>query len=94
MFFGAGFVALQIFLSLREPRWPGLVLPILSFCVSLLGLFGVANFGDSAALAVTAVTVFLLYNIPTVLLLAVYFACRERQRRKRALERMQAQDLD
>ena len=32
-------------------------------------------------------------NIPTFVLLAVYFVCRPRRRRQKQLDRMQVQDL-
>ena len=31
-----GFVVLQVFLSKRESKWPGLILPLLSFLCSLV----------------------------------------------------------
>jgi hypothetical protein len=40
----AGAIALQIFLSNKESRWPGFILPILSFGYSLMGLLAVAGF--------------------------------------------------
>jgi hypothetical protein len=38
--------------------------------------------------------VFLICNIPTAVLIAIYFACREKQRRRKALLKMQVQDLE
>ncbi|KPU45101.1 hypothetical protein OXPF_15790 [Oxobacter pfennigii] len=38
--------------------------------------------------------VFLLYNIPTAILLIVYFACRENIRKNSQLEKMNIQDLE
>jgi hypothetical protein len=49
---------------------------------------------DIPALILTVVSVFLLYNIPTIILLVTYFACREKQRRKTALDKMRMQDLE
>jgi hypothetical protein len=43
--------------------------------------------------AITVGSVFLLYNIPTIVLLAIYFGCREKRRKTKALEKMRAQDL-
>ena len=37
---------------------------------------------------------FLVGNIPTVIYLLIYFACRETQKRRRLLEKMNIQDLD
>lgn len=38
--------------------------------------------------------VFLLYNIPTAILLTVYFACRENIKKRSQLEKMNIQDLE
>ena len=35
----------------------------------------------------------LLANIPTLILLAIYFACRGKQRRNKRLDKMSIQDL-
>lgn len=119
---GAGAILLQIYLSKKESRWPGLVLPIIMLCISLLAVIGVATFTaipatqqvvdengvviqetaleivepmqSTSSLLYTVGSVFLLYNIPTVVLLAIYFGCREKQRKRKALEKMQAQDLE
>ena len=124
----AGVVVLQVFLSKKENKWLGLILPIISFCVSLTVVFGMAvytilpteqtavvqnidengnvleeifiqpaNASQSdqpvASMVLALGGVFLLYNIPTVVLMGIYFACRESQKRKKALEKMQVQDL-
>jgi len=38
-------------------------------------------------------TILLVMNIPTVVLLAIYFGCREKIKRKKAIEKMNIQDL-
>lgn len=91
----AGIVLLQIFLSKREDKWPGLVLPILAFLFGLLFPLNMAvpSEGVSAGFIFQMILVWLLGNIPTFLLLAIYFACRGKQRRKRQLDKMNIQDL-
>lgn len=91
-----GIVLLQIFLSRRESRWPGLVLPILFFLFSLMyPLNAVFLPGMSTGqLVLQIVLIWLAANIPTYILLAIYFACREKYRRKKQLEKMNIQDLD
>ncbi|MDR1689756.1 MAG: hypothetical protein LBS21_14285 [Clostridiales bacterium] len=137
LLFAAGIVILQIFLSRKENKWLGLILPIISLCISVISVLGVAFYStvtsqsstlqttygneeiiweeivtdetnpvDDAmeriavrpaksihSLVITIISVFLLYNIPTVILFAIYFAGREKQRRKKALESMKKQDL-
>jgi len=121
----AGIVVLQIFLSKKESKWPGLILPCISFGISVLAVLGILLFsavtGTGATMGTTlivdgeiveqiehtvtqisspgtviatAVYVFLLYNIPTAVLIAIYAACRGKRNRKRALEKMSVQDLE
>lgn len=68
---------LQMLLSRQPAKWPGLLLPIFSFVVSL-GLFGV-KFWAAVQLPFTLqgylapFVSFLLANIPTSVFLGVYF---------------------
>ena len=90
--FIVGGVLLEIFLARREPKWPGLVLPVLTLLYSLAMACNVAAIGDSfpwgALLGTLAVG-----NIPTVVLLAIYVACREKQRKRSELDKMEIDDL-
>ena len=90
-----GAVVLQIFLSRRESPWPGLVLPGVSFLLSLIPLLNVAALpGAGAGEILTALLlVFLLYNIPTLVLLAIYWAARERYRTRDQVDKMKIDDL-
>ena len=85
----AGVVLLEMYLAHKPGRWPGLVLPIVSFLISL----SITNLGDMSAAIAQAVIVWVLANIPTAVLLAIYFAARRRVRRTREQNRMSAQDL-
>lgn len=40
------------------------------------------------------VSVFVLYNIPTAILLCIYFACREKIKKEYMLDKMNIQDLE
>jgi len=117
----AGVIWLQIFLSKRESRWPGLILPGISFLASLIGVIGIAALsavrtttstqlftengvvveqfstwitGSPASVVWTVLYVFLLCNIPTGVLLAVYAACRSKRKKLRDLGKMSVQDLE
>ncbi|MBR4285202.1 MAG: hypothetical protein IKT36_03900 [Methanocorpusculum sp.] len=81
-------VLLQIFLSRTESKIPGLVLPALCFLFSLIVPLNmiVAN---SAALLF-----WLIVNIPTIILLLVYFVCRQQYKKKNQIEKMKIQDLE
>lgn len=91
-----GAIVLQIFLSRRESPWPGSVLPGLSFLYSILAVCNIAALPETSGLeiAATILMVLLLYNLPTLVLLAIYFACRGKYRRKREMDKMNAQDLE
>ena len=90
--FVVGGVLLEIFLARRESKWPGLVLPALTLLYSLAMACNVAAVGDSfpwgALLASLA-----MGNIPTVVLLAIYAAGRERLKKRREIDKMQIDDL-
>lgn len=113
---GVGGIWLQIFLSKKESKWAGLILPFISFGISLMPLLGVLLFSANKGTMTTAVNgeiveqtteqiasissiigssvyIFILYNIPTVILLVIYAACRGKRNRQRALEKMSVQDL-
>lgn len=91
----AGIVCLQIFLSKRESKWPGLVLPILAFLFSLLYPLNMIapDEGVTVSFIIQMLIVWLMGNIPTIILLAIYFGCRGKQRRNKQLDKMNIQDL-
>ena len=88
-----GGILLQIFLSKRESKWPGLILPGMCFLFSLLAVLSVAALGSVGEIVMAILTVLVLYNIPTVVLLAIYFACREKFRKRREVDKMNIADL-
>lgn len=87
---------LQIFLSKKENKWLGLLLPFISFAYSLLMVFSIAILDSMTKweIFVLIASTFFMANIPTVILLAIYFGCREKIRRKKALEKMNIRDLE
>ncbi len=91
----AGTVLLQIFLSKRDSRWPGLVLPIITFIYSLLAVFAMAAYvGESiGAVVLQVIGIFLLTNIPTFILLAIYFGLRHDKRKNKEINKMNIKDL-
>ena len=94
--FLVGIVFLQIFLSKNESKFPGLVLPIISFLVAILFVMNMAMppEGVAGGFVWDTIVVFLLANTPTLILLAIYFASRKSNSRKKQLDRMNIQDLN
>lgn len=89
-----GIVALQVFLSRRKAWWPGLVMPVCTLPGVLLVLpnvlFNALSEAENAGQALLGSALCLL---PTLVLLAVYFLCRRREKSKQQLDKMNIQDL-
>lgn len=89
----AGGVFLQIFLSKRESRWPGLVLPLLAFLQSLLLPLNLMDTGSVSRNVLTVLVTLLAGNIPTLVLLAIYWAVREKRRVRDQIDKMKIDEL-
>ena len=88
-----GGTLLQIFLSKRESKWPGLVLPAITFLYSVLMVLNIAAVGNARGVMVTMTAILITGNIPTLILLAIYFACRSGRKKKSEVDRMHIEDL-
>lgn len=91
--FAVGGILLQISLSRRESRWPGLILPLLTFLGALLLPLNVADTGSVSRNILLVLVTLLMGNIPTVVLLAIYWAAREKFRVGKQMEKMGKQDI-
>ena len=89
-----GIISLQVFLSRAQSRVPGLILPGICFLFSIIGGLGVAQFGGKMETLWTCLMTFLLLNISTVVLLGIYYACREKYRVLKQVEKMNIRDLE
>jgi len=94
MALGVGGIWLQIFLSRKESKWAGLILPIITFGISLIFVMNVAFINDIGTVIVTIVSALLLGNIPTAVFLVIYAVCRGRRKKQRDLDKMSVQDLE
>ena len=89
----AGTILLQIFLSKRESKWPGLVLPAITFLCSVLMMLNVTAMETARAVIAALLSAFIMGNIPTLILLAIYFVCREKWRTHSEMDKMRISDL-
>ena len=89
----AGTILLQIFLSKRESKWPGLVLPAITFLCSVLMMLNVTAMETVRAVIAALLSAFIMGNIPTLILLAIYFVCREKRRTRSEVDKMRISDL-
>ncbi|WP_258876390.1 hypothetical protein [Clostridium sp. CM028] len=75
-----GIIILQIFLSKRQNKWLGLILPIINVIFSIRAVLGI-NFdgGESiSTIVMETIMTFLVWNILTGVLSDIYFTCREK----------------
>lgn len=84
---------LEVFLARTRSKIPGLILPVLSFLVSLVQVFSMAAYGGFWNTLGTLLVVLLFGNIMTILLLLIYAVCRHRREKKDELNKMNIQEL-
>jgi hypothetical protein len=91
-----GGICLQVFLSRKESKWFGLILPFIFLAYSVVMVFNVVLYDDMTAWRIFSMlfSTFFMANIPTYVLLAIYLGCREKFKRRRELDKMRAQDLN
>lgn len=94
LIFFAGMIWLQVFLSKNRNKWLGLILPIIFFAFSLVNLLSIMDTGDTFKNIVLIIGVLLLSNIPTLILLIIYWVFREKIKHANELDKMNIQDLE
>lgn len=89
-------VYLQIYFSKMESKWIGLILPGLTLIISIIMVLNIAeppvDISISKRIAMV-LSAFLTSNIPTIILLAIYAASRQKLKRKSEIEKMNIKDL-
>lgn len=95
LLFIAGVVLLQVILSKKDNKWLGRILPILSFLYSLIYPLNmiVPTEGADFGFVLSMLLVWLMANIPTIVLSVIYIACREKFKKNKQLNKMNIQDL-
>lgn len=93
-------VLLELWLAWREKRWPGLLLPLACLVWAAANAFSPLDTPSEAPFGLrlmACLRLFLVENAFTLVLLAIYAACRERRRwklrRDRELDKMNIDDL-
>ena len=87
-----GVPVLQVFLSRRENQGLGLLLPLLTFLNSLVMVCSVTAYEGGVPWGPILASL-ISGNIPTAVLLVIYFACREKFRRRSELDKTRIEDL-
>lgn len=94
LLFTAVLLVLEIFLAKSERWWPGLLPPLCPFLYALFMCLQVTALESVLQTVFHAVGMFLILNLPTYVLLTIYFVCREKKRKKKMLDKMNIRDLD
>lgn len=89
-----GIIFLQFHLSKQSNKWLGLILPITTSSYSLLRLFIVISAFASKVDVGIAITIFLTFNMPTIVMLTIYFVLRKKVNQNSELDKMNIQDLE
>jgi hypothetical protein len=89
---------LQYFLSKTTHKYPGLIIPILSFMMSLLTVLGLGYTNEKPiAILVTSLYTLIISNIPTVIFIGIYLKVRDsletNKRVNRDIDKMNIKDL-
>ena len=91
----AGAIALQVFLSKKQNKFIGLILPTISLLYSLIMVLNVV-FEETMTnwqVFFTLFSTFFIGNIPTIILLAIYFGIREKMKIESELDKTRIKDL-
>lgn len=93
---GIAILMLHIFLSKKENKYLGLIIPSIYVLLSILTCVGAAMFIGviDADTIVQSVIIFITYNIPTLIFMAIYFSCRKKVNKISELDKMNIQDLN
>lgn len=91
----AGAIALQVFLSKKQNKFIGLILPTIALLFSLILVLNVV-FEETMTnwqVFFTLFSTFFIGNIPTIILLAIYFGIREKLKIESELDKTRIKDL-
>lgn len=77
-----GCIWLQVFLSMKENKWFGLILPSISFLYSMKMVFGIVVIDGMVGWDIFTLLVSIIFyaNFSTLFLIAIYFYCRNHKR--------------
>ena len=115
---GVGIVSLQLYLSKKENKWLGLILPIISFLLSAIIVVGVIMITiyspevldaieagwitgqathpalDNPDVVMTGVMAFVIFNLPTIVLLIIYKVIRNTVKQELELDYLAPSEVE
>ncbi len=91
-------VLLQILLSTRKSKWFGIILPVLSFLMSIVYVLNISGTSVNGRAfwsgGFGVIVVFIMGNVPTIVLSIIYMACREKVKKNKEINKMNIHDLE
>lgn len=90
MIFLFGIVMLQIFLSNRENKWAGLILPTISAINAILPLIRMTVSNNNGHVNVIAIVPIVMAPI---IFMGIYLVCRKKFKSQKEIDKMNIQDL-
>lgn len=93
---GVAILVLHIFLSKRENKLLGLIVPAINILFSLnaVAAYALYNGRMNVEVIIQCIVIFITYNIYTLILLAIYWSCRKKVNKNREIDKMNIQDLN
>lgn len=93
---GVAILVLHIFLSKRDNKLLGLIVPIINILFSLNAVLAVAVYNEitNNNVIIQCIVVFIIYNIYTLILLGIYWSCRKKLNKSKEIDKMNIQDLN
>ncbi|MDP4144930.1 MAG: hypothetical protein Q8936_10695 [Bacillota bacterium] len=85
-----GVIFLQIFLSKKQDKWLVLILPIIMFALSLFNAANMRGTGNLLTNILSIIAALILSNIPTIILLSIYFSYMKNKKAKDQLNKLKA----
>lgn len=82
-----GFILVQILLSKNNSKYPGLIIPILNFLFSIVGIIQTPNTKNM-------LSGFIMCNTTTVIALIILYICQRNIKKKNQITKMKIQDLE
>lgn len=91
----AGLLMVQVFLSKMQSKWPGLIMPGVYFLLATAVGIGRLFYNLQTTLPVILGDLFalVLFNIPTAVLMVIYFSCRKKNKQSAEIQKMNIHDL-
>lgn len=81
------FILVQTLLSKNDSKYPGLIIPILNFLFSIVGIIQTPNLKKM-------LSGFIICNTTTVIALIILYICQRNIKKKNQITKMKIQDLE